>query len=125
MNNTTYKYFTTDELKCKHTGECDMDNDFMKSIETIREECGFPFHVSSAFRSVQHPIEAAKNTLGAHTTGKAMDILVYGEKAYRLIKFALIEGIPRIGVSQKGKIKERFIHLDTDLTKPHPMLWSY
>lgn len=121
----TYKYFTTDELKCKHTGECDMDNDFMKSIETIREECGFLFHVSSAFRSVQHPVEAAKNTSGAHTTGKAMDILVYGDKAYWLIKFALLEGIPRIGISQTGKIKKRFIHLDTDTTKPSPIIWSY
>jgi len=120
-----YKYFTTDELKCKHTGDCDMDDDFMESIETIREECSFPFHISSAYRSPYHPVEAVKTVPGAHTTGKAMDILVYGEKAYRLIKFALIEGIPRIGVSQKGKIKERFIHLDTDLTKPHPILWSY
>ena len=38
-----YKYFTEDELKCSHTGECKMDKDFMKVLDEIREECGFAF----------------------------------------------------------------------------------
>lgn len=55
-----YKYFTEEELKCKHTGQCDMDWAFMQTIERIRERCGFPFKVSSAYRSPEHPIEAKK-----------------------------------------------------------------
>ena len=57
-----YKYFTEDELKCKHTGLCDMDWAFMQTVERIRERCGFPFKVSSAYRSPEHPIEAKKST---------------------------------------------------------------
>ena len=41
-----YKYFSEDELKCRHTGQCDMDWAFMQTIERIRERCGFPFKVS-------------------------------------------------------------------------------
>ena len=38
-----YKYFTTDELKCKHTGDCDMDDDFMeirKMVERLADRLG-------------------------------------------------------------------------------------
>ena len=47
----TYKYFKDSELACKHTGENGMDVAFMKVIEAIREECGFPFRVSSAYQA--------------------------------------------------------------------------
>ena len=29
--NTMYKYFTEDELKCRHTGECNMDDNFINT----------------------------------------------------------------------------------------------
>ena len=120
-----YKYFSEDELKCRHTGQCDMDWAFMQTIERIRERCGFPFKVSSAYRSIEHPIEAAKDNPGAHTTGKAMDILVSGEQAMTLIKIAIEEGINRIGVAQKGDRASRFIHLDMDNSRATPRVWSY
>ena len=33
-----WKYFSEDELKCKHTGICKMDPEFMETLEKIREE---------------------------------------------------------------------------------------
>ena len=120
-----YKYFSEEELKCKYTGQCDMDWTFMQTIERIRERCNFPFNVSSAYRSIEHPVEAKKNNPGAHTTGKAMDILVSGEQAMTLIKIAIEEGINRIGVAQKGDHASRFIHLDMDISSPSPRIWSY
>ena len=75
-----YKYFTEDELKCRHTGECKMDKDFMKVLDEIREECGFAFVITSAYRSPKHPIEAKKSRPGAHASGKAVDILVHMEQ---------------------------------------------
>ena len=122
---SNWKYFTEDELKCKHTGLCDMDWAFMQTIERVRERCGFPFKVSSAYRSPEHPIEAAKKSPGAHASGKAMDILIKGEQAMTLVRIALEEGIYRIGVAQKGDYNSRFIHLDMDISRPSPRIWSY
>jgi hypothetical protein len=64
---------------------------------------------------------------GPHTTGKAADILVYGEDALLLLKLALARGFTGIGISQKGDIHSRFIHLDilAQPDYPRPFLWSY
>ena len=120
-----YKYFTEDELKCSHTGECKMDKEFMKVLDEIREECGFAFVITSGYRSPKHPIEAKKSRPGAHASGKAVDILVHMEQAYKVVEVALRFGIKRIGVSQKGDVGARFIHLDMDETRAAPRIWSY
>ena len=121
-----WKYFTEDEIKCKHTGLCEMDNDFMEKLDTIREEVGIPFIVTSAYRDKTHPIEAKKKTPGAHASGKAIDILIRGKDALKLIEVALKHGITGLGVKQHGD--SRFIHLDTleaEATRPRPHIWSY
>ena len=119
------KYFTEDELKCTHCGKGGMDADFMVKIETLREQLGFPFPVNSAYRCPEHPIEARKERLGAHTYGKAVDILANGENALEIIRVAQKHGIKRIGVQQKGG--GRFIHLDvcTEEEGFPPAIWSY
>ena len=119
-------YFKPKELQCKATGEEGFDPDFLVKLNAIREECGFSFPLSSAYRSPQHPIEARKERLGAHTYGKAVDILANGENALKIIRVALKHDIKRIGIQQKGG--GRFIHLD-DCTEeegfPSPTIWSY
>ena len=60
---------------------------------------------------------------GAHSTGKAIDIAVSGERALKVIELALAAGIKRIGVNQKGA--HRFIHLDVCDDKTSPTIWSY
>ena len=119
-------YFKPKELKCKATGEEGFDKDFLETLNAIRHECGFSFALSSAYRSPQHPIEARKEVLGAHTTGKAVDILASGEKALEIIRMAQKHGIQRIGIQQKGS--GRFIHLDACTEEdgfPCPAIWSY
>ena len=77
---SNWKYFTEDELKCKHTGQCNMDWAFMQTIERVRERCGFPFKVSSAYRSPEHPIEAAKKSPGATLVAKLWTFLLMVNK---------------------------------------------
>ena len=120
------KYFTLKELQCSHCGASGMDKEFMRKIEALREKLGFPFPVNSAYRCLEHPIEAIKRTPGSHSTGHAMDIGVFGTTAYRLLEAALGAGFTGIGIAQKGT--NRFIHLDdiepkTD--RPRPWIWSY
>jgi len=130
MNKSPWQYFELDELKCK-CGNCgsagmEMDDSFMQKIIILREELGFPFCVSSAYRCPKHNTSVSSTGMaGPHTTGKAMDIVVHGEEAYRLVKKAVLHDFSGIGVSQKGI--RRFIHLDS-LEKPdypRPNIWSY
>lgn len=102
-----------------------MNPHFISLIDDIRHEAGFPFPVNSAFRHPTHPIEARKERLGAHTTGKAIDIGVYGDQALEVVKLALQHGIKRIGVKQHGPHAERFVHLDLCDDFPTPMIWTY
>ena len=118
-------YFTSEELACKCCGKQNFDENFLALLNELRETCGFPFVISSAYRCSDHPAEASKKQLGAHTTGKAVDILVYGDRAQKLLQAALNAGIQRIGISQKGDIKSRFIHLDVCNDLPSPAIWSY
>ena len=121
-----WKYFSEDELKCSHTGKCEMDDDFMLKLTELREAVGKPFVITSAYRDPTHPIEAAKKTPGAHTTGKAVDILMRGEDAYRTIILAAAFGMTGIGVKQHGE--SRFIHVDSiggTSERPRPWIWSY
>jgi len=121
-----YKYFTKEELTCKHCEEYSMSDEFMQKLDQLREDMGFPFKITSAYRCPEHPIEARKKTAGAHTTGKAIDIGVSGNEAYILIEAAIRDNFTGIGINQKGE--GRFIHLDIiphAPSSPRPWIWSY
>ena len=121
-----YKYFTEEELICRHCNEVGMNDEFMQKVDALREKMGFSFPVNSAYRCANHPIEARKASPGAHASGRAIDIGVRGEAAYKLLQGALEAGFTGIGISQKGG--SRFVHLD-DLEcsegRPRPHIWSY
>ena len=59
-----YKYFTMDEMRCTHCGAYAMDDTFMQRLDQLREDMGFPFPVTSAYRCEKHPIEARKKAPG-------------------------------------------------------------
>ena len=73
---------------------------------------------------------------GPHTDhgdgGQAVDILISGADALRLVEVAKKYSMTGIGVKQNGPAGKRFIHLDnlgSDYTKltggPRPWVWSY
>lgn len=123
-----YKYFTVPELMCKCGCELwDMDLEYMDKLIRMRHELAFPFVLTSAFRCPSYNNRMSKTGLtGPHTTGRAVDVRVYGNRAYQLIGNAVKYGMTGLGVSQSGR--DRFIHLD-DLTVqdgfPRPWPWSY
>ena len=123
-----WQYFTEDELRCKGTDECCMDEQFMLTLEALRQEFNEPMIISSAYRDLSYNqvIGGAKNS--PHLYGKAVDVVISGKKAYRLIKLAIQYGFTGIGVSQRGQHEKRFIHIDTmenSETHPRPWVWSY
>ncbi len=105
-----------------------MNHAFLAHIDELRHRCGFPFVIPSGYRTPAYNNKVSSSGFaGAHTTGKACDVGVSGDKAYRLLEEAFKMGVfTGIGINQKGA--NRFIHLDTCTVAdglPRPAIWSY
>ena len=127
-----WKFFSMEELRCRcGCGRADMNADFMEKVVKLRLHYGFPMIISSAFRCPDHNNKVSSTgKTGPHTTGHAMDIKVYGERALLLFRKAQeLNLFTGFGVSQKGDISGRFIHLDdlipAEAGSPRPWLWTY
>lgn len=95
----------------------------LDALQSLRTDLGFPFRITSAFRSEEHnaKIGGAENSM--HLYGMAFDIACNGEQAFTIASVAASYGFRGIGVSQKGAPTSRFIHLDT--RKGARAIWSY
>ena len=114
------RYFKLSDFDCKETGENRMDKDFLLKLDELRHVCGFPFIITSGFRSHKHSAEVKKSTPGTHNKGIAVDILVTdAQKRYILIKNAIALGFTGIGV------QKTFIHVDTRGGLSNPVVWPY
>jgi len=90
----------------------------MEKVDELRDRCGFPFVITSGFRSVQHPIEAKKDVPRTHAQGIAADIkITNAAQRYTIIREALAMGFTGIGVASD------FIHVDTRGSAP--VIWTY
>lgn len=125
------KHFTHDELKCSCCGGNAMQHGFMLTLDNLREYCGFPFIITSGYRCPAHN-DAVSSTGrdGPHTTGRAVDIAVFGSQAFKLLSNIHRVGITGVGSSQKSSTahSSRFIHLDDlppDAHRPRPWVWTY
>ncbi len=125
-----WQYFSEDELQCRcGCGKADMDPNFMKKLIALREYLDFPLLITSAYRCPQHNMKVSKTGAnGPHTTGRAIDIAVFGEQAFNLLRYAPCFDFNGIGINQKNQLQQRFIHID-DLNKEHgvqrPWIWGY
>ena len=52
-----FKYFKLEDFNCQETGENEMSRDFIHKLDELREACGFPFIITSGYRSPNHSIE--------------------------------------------------------------------
>jgi zinc D-Ala-D-Ala carboxypeptidase len=118
-----YPNFSASEFVCRHTGNENMQQEFMDKLQALRFAYGKPMRITSGYRHPTHPIEARKNAPGPHTTGCAVDIAVSRGDAYRVLELAFALGFTGIGVQQKGD--GRYIHLDTLTEDARPTIWSY
>ena len=113
-----FKYFNWTEFDCKHTGLNEMDPEFIHKLDDLREACGFPFVITSGFRDLSHPIEAAKPRPGTHAQGIAADIKIQtSAQRYTLVETAIDMGFSGIGIAKS------FIHIDD--RKTTPVIWLY
>jgi uncharacterized protein YcbK (DUF882 family) len=115
----SYKYFKRSDFDCQETGENEMKDRFIKKLDHLREACGFPFIVTSGYRSPNHSLERHKaNGPGMHSSGLAADIAVSGgQERMAIIKHACAMGFTGVGVA-KG-----FVHVD--IRDSSPVAWCY
>lgn len=115
----TFKYFSRDEFTCQATGENEIDDELIYALDELREHCGFPFVITSGYRSPDHPIELGKQQPGTHAQGIAADIAVSsGLQRYTIVKNAVKLGFTGIGVAGG------FVHVDIRATDT-PVMWTY
>lgn len=124
--------FTLEELRCSHCGKLRFTMPALRILQLLRTELGFPLIVNSGYRCAEHPIEAAKPMPGPHsiTAGDnvAVDVRLYGSKAYDLVMVAPQYGFEGIGLHQHGPHEKRFVHIDRApgaLHSPRPFVWTY
>jgi uncharacterized protein YcbK (DUF882 family) len=122
-----FRHFDRNEFACKHCGTNLIHDDFIELLDELREQCGFALRVTSGYRCPEHNSKVSSTGLtGPHTSGRAVDFGVRGDRAYKVLELALRMGFTGIGLNQKGD--SRFVHLD-DLPnapgQPRPVCWSY
>lgn len=121
--------FTPGELACKGTGAAfplSADTEaFLDRLQALRDALGFPFVITSGYRSPAHNSAVGGVGDSPHVKGRAVDIRVYGERALMVVSYARQFGFTGVGVSQKGAHGARFIHLDDTEGPARPGLWSY
>lgn len=111
-----FKYFTRKEFDCQETGENKIPDAFIHRLDSLRGRCGFPFVITSGYRSPQHSIEAAKDKPGEHTRAAADIRVSGGSQRYTLVREALDMGFSGIGVA------DSYIHLDD---RDIQAMWTY
>jgi len=125
---TTYKkrweFFSEGELKCKGTGEINMNEEFMKKLIALRKKLDQHIKIISGYRHLAYNDVIGGNRNSPHLQGNAVDIACHGSKAYKIIRIASEQGFMGIGIKQHGPKEDRFIHLDMD-DYVTPTMWSY
>ena len=123
-----YPNFSKNEFKCSCCGKVRMSEDIVGIAQYIRTEINESLTVSSGYRCPNHPIESKKKVPGEHSLGMSIDIKCHGEKALKVLKLAILAGVVRIGINQKGPVSSRFIHIGTGRKENglnSPWVWSY
>ncbi len=126
-NRWSFKNFTPREMACK-CGMCgessglEMNYSTMRRLQKLRDVCGFPFVVTSAYRCNAHPNEASKVAPGTHNLGHAVDIQASKEQMDIIEEKAKELGFTGIGRANT------FIHVDDyvgDARISRPAKWYY
>ncbi|MCW7079297.1 MAG: D-Ala-D-Ala carboxypeptidase family metallohydrolase [Canidatus Methanoxibalbensis ujae] len=113
-------FFRPKEFKCPCCGKLIIDPELVQLLDRIRYELGRPIRITSGYRCPSWNKKVGGKRNSAHLKGKAVDIYYPNrEYLYHLIGILIFFRIPRIGIARN------FVHIDIDLTKPHPRIWLY
>lgn len=123
---------TRAELACNCCGQAHMDERFLDRLIALRRRLGFQFIINSGYRCPDHNERVALEQAspnpkrdGPHTTGRAVDIKLNGERVFELMQFAPAFGMTGFGLKQHGSYARRYVHLDDLENELRPRIWTY
>ena len=119
---STIRNFTQDEFDSPDFpgSGSNMQADFVETLDTLRDYCGFPLYVTSGFRTATHNASVGGKPNSAHTRGWAADLYVGSDaERYAILDAAIELGFQRIGIGST------FVHLDLDPSLPQHVVWVY
>ena len=128
------KNFSTDEMLCQCSygcGQDEMDDEFMRMLQELRDQAGYALRISSGRRCQLHnsDISSHKTKAGIHTFGRAVDILtghINTSSVLTLVKLSQSIGFTGLGLNFRGDRKSRFLHVDNrDSNFSAPAIWTY
>lgn len=100
--------------------EKDLNPKLLDMIRMAQKMSGFQWTLTSAFRSQQWERDHGRKGTSSHCRGLAVDVsTIDSHTRFKVVTAALLSGFPRVGI---GK---RFVHLDIDETKAHPIIFHY
>lgn len=116
------KHFSDSEfLRCQPSCKVsDCNEDALCMLDTLRDLCGFPIILNSAYRSKEYEKKKGRSGLSSHCKGIAFDVRCYDDK----LRASLVRNAFRVGFNRIG-ISHTFIHLDCDTDKLNPCIWIY
>ena len=107
--------FMPREVCCKGNQELFVEIEAMDKLQKFRELVGYPFVITSAYRSPKHNQKIGGSVSSQHIYGRAFDVSLRGIKKYKiedLAKLARISGFNGVG------LYDTFIHVDNRPTGP-------
>lgn len=118
-----FNYFNWSEFDSPDapgSGKLEMNEGFVHTLDQVRACAGFPFVITSGYRTPAHNSRVGGVANSSHLKGIAVDIAAPTESMKRKIaECAIRNGITRIGWGRS------FIHLDIDQDKSQHVVWNY
>lgn len=119
MKEMLSKYFSKDELACRHCQQCQVHAQLLVKLEDLRELVGRPIKVNSGYRCAEHNKKIGGSKNSQHVQGTAADLAVpagmtladFYKAADRIFKTGGVGVYP----------SENFIHVDV---RPTRARWS-
>lgn len=108
------KNFSASEVACPCCHKANMQAEFMKLLQEVRDIVGVPLPPTSGYRCAAHNKLVGGAPASMHLQGRAIDIATSGDKRLRfnIIKAALKVGMTGVEVSPYH------VHLDNRDTTP-------
>jgi uncharacterized protein YcbK (DUF882 family) len=96
-----------------------MNDDFLWSLETMRERLQRPVFITSGFRCPEHNKQVGGSPRSYHLKGQAADVAcANASERFQLIKAAIVIGFSGIGIDKT------YVHLDNRRDLPSK-IWTY
>jgi hypothetical protein len=113
-------YFRHDEFDSEDApgSGISMDANLIHILDQMRERCGFPFIITSGYRTANRNAVVGGSPRSAHLRGKAADISATEDrKRFAVVKAAFEFGIRRLEVGRT------WVHVDIDESLPQDVIF--